>query len=75
MLNFDVKNKRTVIVKLVVRITARHIREIEKAKLTKLDVPVNLLWATSGQGYFDTETGEVLYACNTEITEEILEGL
>ena len=35
-----------------------------------------MLWATHWPRIsFDTETGEVLYPCNAEITEEILEGL
>ena len=76
VLNFDVKNKRTVIVKSGVRITARHIREMEQAKLTKLDVPAEFVVGDSlAKDIFDTETGEVLYSCNAEITEEILEGL
>ena len=76
VLNFDVKNKRTVIVKSGVRITARHIREMEQAKLTKLDVPAEFVVGDSlAKDIFDTETGEVLYPCNAEITEEILEGL
>src|SRR6056300_596750 len=76
VLNFDVKNKRTIIVKSGVRITARHIREMEQAKLTKLDVPAEFVVGDSlAKDIFDTETGEVLYPCNAEITEEILEGL
>ena len=76
VLNFDVKNKRTVIVPAGSRITARHIREIEKAKLTKLDVPAEFLLGNAlATDVIDIETGEVLLPCNTEITEEVLEAL
>ena len=76
VLNFDIKSKRTVIVKSGVRITARHIRELEKAKLTKLDVPAEFVIGDAlAKDIFDTETGEVLFPCNAEITEEIMEGL
>jgi DNA-directed RNA polymerase subunit beta len=76
VLNFDVKNKRTVIVPASARITARHIREIEKANLTKLDVPSEFILGNAlAADVIDTDTGEVLVACNTEVTEEVLEIL
>ncbi|MDG2090934.1 MAG: DNA-directed RNA polymerase subunit beta [Gammaproteobacteria bacterium] len=76
VLNFDVKNKRTVIVPSGSRITARHIRDIEKAKLTKLDVPAEFLLGNAiATDIIDTDTGEILVPCNAEITEEVLEAL
>jgi DNA-directed RNA polymerase subunit beta len=76
VLNFDIKNKRTVLVKTGARITARHIREMEKAKLSKLDVPGEFVLGDAlAKDIFDKETGEVLFACNAEITEEMIEGL
>ncbi|PCJ42747.1 MAG: DNA-directed RNA polymerase subunit beta [SAR86 cluster bacterium] len=76
VLNFDIKNKRTVIVPEGSRITARHIREIEKAKLSKLDVPAEFLLGNAlATDIIDTDTGEILVPCNTEITEEVLEVL
>ncbi len=76
VLNFDIKNKRTVIVPASSRITARHIREMEKAKLTKLDVPAEYLLGNSiATDIIDTDSGEVLLPCNTEVTEEVLEVL
>jgi len=76
VLNFDIKNKRTVIVNAGVRITARHIREMEKAKLTKLEVPVEFVIGDAlAKDIIDTESGEVLFQCNGEVTEEVVEGL
>ncbi len=76
VLNFDIMNKRTVIVKAGARITARHIREIEKAKLSKLDVPGEFIVGDAlAKDIVDKESGEVLFQCNAEITEEMLEGL
>jgi len=76
VLNFDIMSKRTVIVKAGARITARHIREIEKAKLSKLDVPGEFIVGDAlAKDIVDKESGEVLFQCNAEITEEMLEGL
>ena len=76
VLNFDIMSKRTVIVKAGARITARHIREIEKAKLSKLDVPAEFIVGDAlAKDIVDKESGEVLFQCNAEITEEMLEGL
>ncbi|WP_075186038.1 DNA-directed RNA polymerase subunit beta [Teredinibacter haidensis] len=58
------------------RITARHIRLLEKSGVTELDVPVEyLIGRALAKNIINTETGEVLFECNTEITEEVLEGL
>ncbi|WP_045860751.1 DNA-directed RNA polymerase subunit beta [Teredinibacter purpureus] len=58
------------------RITARHIRVLEKAGVTELDLPTEYLLGRSlAKNIIDTGTGEVLLECNTEITEEVLEGL
>ncbi|SMF45018.1 DNA-directed RNA polymerase subunit beta [Alteromonadaceae bacterium Bs31] len=58
------------------RITARHIRQLEKANVTELDLPVEYLVGRAlATNIVDTETGEVLFECNTEITQEVLDGL
>jgi len=76
VLNFEIKNKRTVIVPSGARITARHIRELEKAKLVQLDVPTEFVLGDAlAKDIIDTESGEVLFPCNAEITEEVIEGL
>jgi len=74
---FDIKDKKgKVIVKNERRITARHIREMEKARLKELMVPAEyLIDQVIAKDIVDLETGELLAAANTEITEELLEQL
>ena len=76
VLSFPVKDKKG---KLIVeegrRITSRHIRQMETAKLTKLKVSNDFLVGTSlAKDIVDEETGEVIFACNSEITDELLGG-
>ena len=75
VLTFPVKDKKgKVIVEEGRRITSRHIRQMETAKLTELVVSSDFVVGTSlAQDIVDAETGEVLYACNLEITEELVE--
>ena len=75
VLTFPVKDKKgKVIVEEGRRITSRHIRQMETAKLTELVVSSDfIVGASLAQDIVDTKTGELLYACNTEITEELIE--
>jgi DNA-directed RNA polymerase subunit beta len=75
--SFEIKDKKgKVIVEEGRRVTARHIQQMEKAKLTQLDVPVEyLLGRTLAKNIIDTETGELLFECNSEITEETVSKL
>lgn len=74
---FDIKDKKgKVIVENDRRITARHIREMGKAGLKQLMVPAEyLIGHVLAKDIVDMETGELLAAANTEITEELLEAL
>ncbi|MCH8262500.1 MAG: DNA-directed RNA polymerase subunit beta [Proteobacteria bacterium] len=74
---FDIKDKKgKVIVENDRRITARHIREMDKVGLKQLMVPVEyLIGHILAKDIVDMETGELLAAANTEITEELLEAL
>ena len=73
---FEIKNKRTVIVEKDRRITARHIKEIEKAGLTSLSVPADfLIGKVIAKDVIDEETGEIKLSANHEITEESLEKI
>ena len=74
---FDIKDKKgKVIVENERRITARHIREMEKVGLKQLMVPAEyLIEQVIAKDIVDLETGELLAAANTEITEELLEQL
>ncbi len=73
---FDIKIGDKVIVEEGRRITARHIRELDKAGVTKLVVPPDyLIGKTLARTLVDKETGEVIANANDEITEELLEAL
>ncbi|VAW85632.1 DNA-directed RNA polymerase beta subunit [hydrothermal vent metagenome] len=75
-LSFDVKAKNKVIVEMGRRITARHIRDMEKAGIKSIVVPNEyLIGKTISKDIFDKETGEVVADANSEITEELLEKL
>ncbi|MBI1907663.1 MAG: DNA-directed RNA polymerase subunit beta [Rhodocyclales bacterium] len=55
------------------RITAKHIREIEQAGITKITVPEDfLLGRVLARNLADAETGEVIARANDEITEDLL---
>jgi len=72
--SFDIKDKKGgVIVEKGRRITARHIRELEKGKVTTLEVTKEyMLGRGIAKDIADPKTGELLLECNTEITEENL---
>ncbi|MGD8514601.1 MAG: DNA-directed RNA polymerase subunit beta [Granulosicoccaceae bacterium] len=73
---FDIKVKGKVIVETGRRITARHIRELDKAGVTQLEVPREFLIGKAiAKDTVDTSTGELVAAANTEITEELLEAI
>jgi DNA-directed RNA polymerase subunit beta len=73
---FDIKAGRKVIVEQGRRITARHIRELEKAEMTRLEIPAEYLHGRAlAKNIVDESTGEVVVECNTEITAEVLEKL
>ena len=71
---FDIKDKKgSVIVEEGRRITARHIKQLEKAGLTELEVPTEYLYGrVLSKDMVDTKSGEVLVECNTELTEEVV---
>jgi len=71
---FDIVDKKGgVVVEKGRRITARHIRELEKGKVTSLQVTKEyMLGRALAKDIADPKTGEMLLECNTEITEENL---
>ncbi len=70
---FDIMAKGKVIVEAGRRITARHIRDIEKAGLTQLDVPPEYLFGkVNNKALVNQSTGEVIAECNTILTDELL---
>ncbi|PCH65731.1 MAG: DNA-directed RNA polymerase subunit beta [Gammaproteobacteria bacterium] len=63
-----------VIVEAEQQITARHIRQMEKASLTTLTIPASyLVGKVIANDMIDTDSGEVILSANDEITEETLE--
>ncbi|PKG49208.1 MULTISPECIES: DNA-directed RNA polymerase subunit beta [Halomonadaceae] len=74
---FDIKDgEGNVIVEEGRRITQKHIRQLEKAGLERLDVPMEYLFGkTLAKDQIDTKTGELICPCNTEITPEVLERM
>jgi len=73
---FDIKVKGKVLVENGRRVTARHIRELDKAGVTTLEVPADyLLTKAIAHDVVDQETGELICSANDEITEELLEKL
>jgi len=75
--SFEIKdNDGNVIVEEGRRITARHIRQLEKAGVSELSVPDEyLLGRALARDIVNKDTGEVILECNTEITEEVIAEL
>ena len=74
--SFDIKIGRKVVVEQGRRITQRHIRELEKANMSELEIPREYLFGRAlAKNIVDEKTGEVLVECNTEISEEVLAKL
>ena len=74
VLTFQVKDKKG---KLLIeegrRITSRHIRLMETAKLKELKVSNDFLIGSSlAADIINEETGEVMFPCNAELTEELI---
>jgi DNA-directed RNA polymerase subunit beta len=77
MARFDIATKGG---KLIVakdkRITVKHVRDMEAAGLSRLEVPEDfLLGRALAKNIVDTATGEVVASANEEITEEVLAKL
>ena len=74
---FDIKGKQNkVVVEKGRRITARHIRQLEKDKISSLQVPREyLIGRPVAIDIADEKTGELILECNTEISDENLDAL
>ena len=72
----DLKIKTKVIVEANKRITARHVRELEKANISSLKISDDfLIGKVLAKDVFNQETGEVLIPANTEIDVTVIEAL
>ncbi len=75
--SFEIKDKKgDTIVEVGRRITARHVRLLEKSGLRRLDVPREyLLDRVIARDIVNQDTGEILIPCNAIITDEVLSKL
>ncbi|WP_444903759.1 DNA-directed RNA polymerase subunit beta [Microbulbifer sp. CnH-101-E] len=75
--SFDIKDGQgKVIVEEGRRITPRHIRQLEKAGVEKLDAPLEYLFGRIlAHDIVDESTGEIAVECNAEITAEVIAQL
>jgi DNA-directed RNA polymerase subunit beta len=76
-LGFEIKDKKgKLLVEADRRITVRHVRAMEEAGLTSIEVPREyMVGKVLARDIIDTATGEVLYEANSEVSEEILDKL
>ena len=74
---FDILDQKgNVLVPKDKRITAKHIREMDKANLEEIVVPQDfILGRAIANNIVDEETGEIVANANDEITESLLEKL
>ncbi|MCH8537185.1 MAG: DNA-directed RNA polymerase subunit beta [Alkalimonas sp.] len=74
---FDIiDNDGEVIVEQGRRITARHVRQLEKTGLSLMEVPADYLnGRVLAKTYIDEDSGEVIADANTQLTLELLEKL
>ena len=70
---FDITAGKEVIVETGKRVTMRHIKELEKKKVKKLNAPLDyLVGKVLAVDLIDQETGEVMVPANAEFTEELI---
>ena len=74
---FDITDKSgNVLVESGRRITARHVRLLKDSRLKRLDVPREYLFdRVISRDIVDESTGEIVVACNTLITDEVIDQL
>lgn len=71
---FDIKDKNdNVVIEAGKRITVRHIKELEKLKIDKLEIPNDyIIGRAFAEDITDKKTGEVLLTANAEVTNDAL---
>ena len=73
---FDIKAGKTVVVEAGRRITAKHVRTLEKEGVDKLEVPQDyLIGKVLAHDVADPETGELIAEANAELTEELVQTI
>ena len=73
---FDIKFDGKVLVEEGRRVTAKHIRQMQKQKHQELEVPKEYLYGhVIANNIIDEATGELVASVNDEVTEELLDKL
>jgi len=73
---FDIKLGEKVLVETGRRVTARHVREMEKAGLRELEVPADyLVGKILAHDVVDTSSGELIAEANAELTAALVEQI
>ena len=73
---FDIEANGKVYVERGRRITARHIRQLEKDNISQVVVPPEyIVGKVSAKDYVNLETGEIICSANTELNLEVLAEL
>jgi len=75
-LSFEISAGNKVIVQAGKRITMRHVKQLQKAKISKLKVPDEyVLGRIAAHNIIDEKTGEIIVKANDVLTEEQLQGV
>lgn len=73
---FDIKHDGAVIIEEGRRITAKHVRQLEKAGVSEIEVPREYVHGKIlGHNVIDKSTGELLANVNDEITDPLLQKM
>lgn len=74
--SFNIEANGKVYVEKGRRITVRHIRQLEKNKISSIEVPIEYIAGkTIAKDYIDKNTGELICTANTELSLEMLANL
>lgn len=74
--SFDIEANNKIYVEKGRRITARHIRLMEKDAITQIEVPTEyIVGKVVAQDYIDKETGEIICPVNMELSLDLLAQL
>jgi len=74
--NFDIEANGKTYIETGRRVTARHIRNLEKDGVEFIEVPVEyIVGKVSSKDYINEDTGEIIVAANQEISLETLANL
>lgn len=74
--SFDIQINGKIYVEKGRRVTARHIRQLDKDQIQRIEVPVEyIIGKVVAQDYIDENTGELICSANTELSFDLLAKL